>query len=83
MAKYCEKLKDKEPIKHEQIRQELCSKPWVIFAKKPFGSPKSVMEYLVRYTNKIAISNHQIRSINPENVTLDYKEYRMAGVKSK
>jgi hypothetical protein len=41
------------------------------------------MEYLVRYTNKIAISNHQIRSIDPENVTLDYKEYRMAGVKSK
>jgi hypothetical protein len=80
-AKFCEKLKAKEPIKYEQIRQELWQKPWVVFAKKPFGSPKSVVEYLGRYTHKIAISNHRIRNIDDQNVTFDYKDYRMAGVK--
>ena len=80
-AKFCEKLKAKEPIKYEQIRQELWQKPWVVFAKKPFGSPKWVVEYLGRYTHKIAISNHRIKSIDNENVTFDYKDYRVAGVK--
>ena len=80
-AKYCEKLKAKEPIKYEQIRQKLWSKPWVVFAKKPFGSPKSVVEYLGRYTHKIAISNHRIKSIDNQNVIFDYKDYRQNGFK--
>ena len=80
-AKYCAKLKVKSPIQYEQIRQDLWKKPWVVFAKKPFGSPKSVVEYLGRYTHKIAISNHRIKSIDNENVTFTYKDYRVAGVK--
>lgn len=80
-AKYCEKLKAKEPIKYEQIRQELWQKPWVVFAKKTFGSPASVVEYLGRYTHKIAISNRRIKSIDSQNVTFDYKDYRQNGIK--
>jgi len=80
-AKYCQKLKEKEPTKYEQIRQALWEKDWVIFAKKPFGSPKSVVEYLGRYTHKIAISNQRIKSIDDHNVTFEYKDYRVAGVK--
>ena len=72
---------DTSPIQYEQIRQDLWKKPWVVFAKKPFGSAKSVVEYLGRYTHKIAISNHRIKSIDNENVTFDYKDYRVAGVK--
>jgi hypothetical protein len=48
------------------------------FAKKPFGNTKSVVEYLGRYTHKIAISNHRIRSIDTQNVTFDYKDYRVS-----
>jgi hypothetical protein len=44
------KLKAKEPIKYEQIRQDLWKKPGG-FAKKPFENTKSV-EYLGRYTHK-------------------------------
>ena len=51
--------------------------------KKPFGSPKSVVEYLVGYTHKIAISNQRIKSIDNESVTFDYKDYRVAGAKKK
>ena len=80
-AKYCGKLKAKSPIKYEQIRQELWQKPWVVFAKRPFGSPKSVVEYLGRYTHKIAISNHRIRNIDSQSVTFEYKDYRQEGFK--
>jgi len=75
-AKYCEKLKAKSAILYEQVRQELWKKDWVVFAKKPFGSPKSVVEYLGRYTHKIAISNHRIKGIDAQNITFDYKDYR-------
>ena len=56
---------------------------WIVFTKKPFGNAKSVVEYLGRYTHKIAISNNRIKSIDNENVTFDYKDYRMAGAKKK
>lgn len=80
-AKYCEKLKSKEPIQYGQIRQQLWQQSWVVFAKKPFGSPKSVVEYLGRYSHKIAISNHRIKAMDETNVTFDYKDYRQQGFK--
>jgi len=40
-----------------------------------------VVEYLGRYPHKIAISNHRIKNIDAQNVTFDYKDYRMAGIK--
>ena len=80
-AKYCEKLKAKNPIAYEQIRQDLWQKPWVVFAKRPFGNAKSVVEYLGRYTHKIAISNHRIKNIDEQNITFDYKDYRQKGIK--
>ena len=46
-------------------------------AKAPFGGPHAVIEYLARYTQKVAISNHRICSINDEQrtVTFSYKDY--------
>lgn len=52
---------------------------WVVYAKRPFGGPKQVVEYLGRYTHKIAISNHRIANITNETVTFRYKDYRDAG----
>jgi hypothetical protein len=80
-AKYCEKLKSKLPIEYEKIRQQLWKKPWVVYAKKPFGNSQSVIEYLGRYTHKIAISNHRIKNIDGQNVTFEYKDYRQEGIK--
>ncbi len=80
-AKYFEKLQTKLSTQYEQIQPELWQKQWVVFAKKPFGSPKAVVEYLGRYTHKIATSNHHIKNIDAQNVTFDYKDYRVAGVK--
>ena len=80
-AKYCEKLKEKDLFQYQNIRPKLWEKPWVVFAKKPFGNPKSVVEYLGRYTHKIAISNHRIKEVNPTEVCFEYKDYKQKGVK--
>lgn len=55
----------------------LYSKDWVIYAKAPFGGPHAVIEYLGRYTHKVAISNHRIIAIDDKNNTIsfDYKDY--------
>jgi hypothetical protein len=49
---------------------------WVVYAKRPFGGPKHVVEYLGRYTHKIAISNHRLLNITDQSVTFRYKDYR-------
>ena len=59
----------------------LFDKPWVVYAKRPFGNEKSVIEYLGRYTHKIAISNHRLLSIDDKGVTFSYKDYKANGEK--
>lgn len=55
----------------------LYKKDWVVYAKAPFGGPQAVIEYLGRYTHKVAINNHRISSINDkeDTVTFGYKDY--------
>ena len=59
----------------KEVRKTLYSKEWVVYAKRPFGGPKQVIEYLGRYTHKIAISNHRIKNIENGKVTFSYKDY--------
>ena len=47
-------------INDQNLVDKLFSKNWVVYAKRPFGGPKQVIEYLGRYTHKVAISNHRI-----------------------
>lgn len=54
---------------------------WVVYAKRPFTGPQSVIEYLGRYTHKIAISNHRIKSVDANIVTFSYKDYKHGSVK--
>jgi predicted nucleic acid-binding Zn ribbon protein len=60
----------------KQLCNALYQKDWIVYAKAPFGGPQAVIEYLGRYTHKVAISNHRICSINAEGtVTFKYKDY--------
>jgi hypothetical protein len=49
---------------------------WVVYAKTPFGGPEQVLRYLARYTNRVALSNDRILSIQDGNVTFSWKDYR-------
>jgi hypothetical protein len=61
----------------KQLLNRLYGKDWVVYAKAPFGGPQAVIEYLGRYTHKVAISNHRIQSIDAQTgaVTFTYKDY--------
>ena len=50
-------------------------KTWNVFAKAPFGSPAAVVEYLGRYTHKIAITRHRILQVKEHTVRFSYKDY--------
>ncbi|MBK9511508.1 MAG: transposase [Cytophagaceae bacterium] len=74
-AKYLSELRHRLKKKIPQtLLNELYKKSWVVFAKRPFGSPKLVVEYLGRYTHKVAISNHRIKSVDGKTVTFTYKD---------
>lgn len=49
---------------------------WVVYAKPPFGGPKQVLEYLGRYTHRVAISNNRLLDFSDGDVTFAWKDYR-------
>jgi hypothetical protein len=55
-----------------QFKKGLYEKEWVVYAKEAFGNSASVVEYLGRYTHKIAISNHRILAMEKKTVTFSY-----------
>jgi hypothetical protein len=49
---------------------------WVVYAKPPFGGPERVLDYLGRYTHRVAISNHRLIELKDGKVTFAYKDYK-------
>jgi hypothetical protein len=49
---------------------------WVVYAKAPFGGPQHVLEYLGRYTHRVAISNRRLLALEEGQVSFQWKDYR-------
>jgi len=49
---------------------------WVVYAKAPFGGPQYVLEYLGRYTHRVAISNSRLLALDDGQVSFAWKDYR-------
>ena len=49
---------------------------WVVYAKRPFAGPESVLAYLSRYTHRVAISNSRLLRFDGQGVTFRWKDYR-------
>jgi hypothetical protein len=77
-ARYLEQLKQR-CVPEQPLINALYKKDWVVYAKRPFSHPMHVIEYLGRYTHKVAISNHRISRVDTHSVAFHYKEYRQAG----
>ena len=75
MQGFLQLLKKENKNIEASIRETLYTKNWVVYAKQPFGGPQQVIEYLGRYTHKVAISNHRIVSIQNDKVSFTYKDY--------
>jgi len=53
----------------------LRAQPWVVYAKRPWAGPGPVLEYLGRYTHRVAISNERLVSFDTDAVRFRYKDY--------
>lgn len=80
---YSDKLKLKNRIsdlKNKNIFQafvdRLYDKEWIVYCKPPFGSAEHVLEYLGRYTHRVAISNNRIVAYENGLVVFKWKDYR-------
>jgi hypothetical protein len=49
---------------------------WVVYAKRPFAAPQQVLDYVGRYTHRVAISNNRLLDIEGEQVRFKWKDYR-------
>ena len=58
----------------KKLIQSLFRTTWIVYAKRPFAGPQQVLEYLGRYTHRVAISNNRIVSIKNDKVTFTYKD---------
>jgi len=63
--------------------RQLFREDWVVYAKKPFRGPAYVLQYLARYTHRVAISNHRLISFEEGKVTFRYKDYAHGNKKRK
>jgi hypothetical protein len=63
-----------DPIAFQLLINTLRKKPWVAYAKKPFGSPVHVLDYLGRYIHRVALSNDRILSAHNGEVTFSYRD---------
>ena len=52
----------------------LFRKHWVVYSKPPFGGPEYVLQYLGRYTHRVAISNHRLVSFSDGQVTFRWRD---------
>lgn len=63
------------PSTQHTFLADLRKKAWVVYAKRPFAGPEQVLEYLGRYTHRIAISNERLVSLDAGSVRFRYKDY--------
>jgi hypothetical protein len=63
--------------------EPLCKKEWVVYAKAPFRGPDHLLQYLARYTHRVAISNHRLIAFDGASVTFRWKDYAHGNKKRK
>lgn len=72
-----------EPLREHRTFTRHCSKlkkqKWVVYAKRPFAGPQQVLDYVGRYTHRVAISNNRLLAIESDQVSFQWKDYRTGG----
>ncbi len=64
-----------EPAAFAALCEQVEAVDWVVHIKPPFGGPHRVLKYLARYTHRVAISNHRLRSLENGHVSFEWKDY--------
>jgi len=64
------------PRKFQKLIDQAYAKEWVVYVKKPFSGPKQVLQYLGKYTHRVAISNHRIIDVKDGRVIFKWRDYK-------
>lgn len=64
------------PASYNSLIQEMYDKDWIVYCKEPFKNADSVIQYLGRYTHRVAISNERILDITDTEVTFKWRDYK-------
>ena len=67
------------PERFQRFFRQLFTRDWVVYAKPPFGGAEHVLNYLARYTHRVAISNHRLISFKDDQVSFRWKDYAAGG----
>jgi Putative transposase/Transposase zinc-binding domain len=94
-GKFCEQLRElfkQDRLQFHNSLQQLASpgafnyflwqlgqKDWVVYAKPPFGGAEHVLNYLARYTHRVAISNHRLVAFENDRVSFRWRDYAHGG----
>src|ERR1700756_4355747 len=62
-----------------QFLRQLFREDWVVYAKPPFRGPEHVLNYLARYTHRVAISNHRLVAFENDRVSFRWRDYAHGG----
>src|SRR5207247_5532302 len=68
-----------DPRRFHAFLRLLFRENWVVYAKPPFGGPQHVLNYLARYTHRVAISNHRLVAFQNDRVSFRWKDYARGG----
>jgi hypothetical protein len=63
------------PAEQRRFYSALHNNDWVVYAKRPFAGPRQVLDYLGRYTHRVAISNNRLLNVTDSAVRFRYKDY--------
>jgi Putative transposase/Transposase zinc-binding domain len=66
----------RQPPTFLQLVDRLKACEWVVYAKRPFAGPQQVLDYVGRYTHRVAISNNRLLDIENGEVSFQWKDYR-------
>ena len=69
----------RHPVLFDDLIRRLYRHNWVVYAKAPFAGPERVLEYLARYTHRVAISNDRLLAIDDDEIVFRYKDYAQGG----
>jgi hypothetical protein len=69
------------PGSFRNFLRQLFQKDWVVYVKPPFGGAEHVLNYLARYTHRVAISNHRLVAFENDRVSFRWRDYAHGGKK--
>lgn len=69
------------PTDWQDLKQDLYAHDWVVYAKEPLGGPAAALEYLGRYTHRVAISNERLVGIGAGQVAFRVRADATSGKK--